>query len=299
MEQTKTVFAAIVGRPNVGKSSLLNKILGEKVAIVSNKPQTTRTKITGVLTQGETQLVFVDTPGMHKPRNKLSDFMVREIKSSTAGVDVILLVTDCDLRVRKTEEAMLAETAASKTPVVLVMNKIDLLKSKEEMLVKMAALARYGPDSIIPVSAVTGDGVDILVAKAKEFAKDGPHYFDDDTLTDQSERVLAAEMIREKLLYNLQDEIPHGVAVDIEKFKEREGAGILDIEANIYCEKESHKGIIIGKNGALLKKAGTEARIDLENFFETKVNLQCWVKIKEDWRNRDRLLKDFGYTTKR
>ncbi len=296
MNNTKSAFVAIVGKPNVGKSSLLNLIVGEKVAIVSPRPQTTRTRITGVLTREETQLVFIDTPGIHKPRTKLSEYMVKQIKESVADVDVAVLVTEPTDEIRTAELDLIESFKARKIPAILVVNKIDILERKELMMQKIAEFSKlYEFDQIVPISVIKRDGVDILLDLISSYAVDGPHYFDDDAYTDQPERVIVAEIVREKVLQNMRDEIPHGTAVGIDQMKEREGSGIMDIQAVIYCEKDSHKAMIIGKNGASLKKIGTQARVEIENFLDTKVNLQLWVKVKEDWRNRAGQLREFGF----
>ena len=293
---TKSGFIAIVGRPNVGKSSLLNAMVGAKVAIVSDKPQTTRTRITGVLTQGETQLVFIDTPGLHKPRTSLGRFMVRQVSESVADVDAAVFVVEANGPLTNAEEQLIENFRQRQAPVVAVLNKIDQCKDKSLIITKMALLAeKYNFDQIVPISALTGEGVDLLVDLLKNYALPGPHYFDDNTLTDQPERVLVSEVIREKLLRNMRDEIPHGTAVVVESMTEREGSGMLDIHAIIYCERENHKGMIIGKGGNMLKTVATQAREELELFFATKVNLQCWVKVKEDWRNKDQILRSLGY----
>ncbi len=293
--KTKSAFITIVGRPNVGKSSLLNKLVGEKIAAVSDKPQTTRTKITGVLTNGDTQLVFIDTPGMHKAKNKLSEHMVKAINDSVTDIDIAMLVVDCTKKISENEMSLIESFKASKAPVILIMNKIDLLSDKSEILVKISEYSvLYDFLAVIPVSVLNNDGIDIIMDELEKNAVEGPHFFPDDMLTDQPEKVIAAEIIREKLLNLLSEEIPHGIAVSIEKMREREDKDILDISAEIFCEKESHKGIVIGKNGALLKEVGTLSREELESFFEIKVNLQCWVKVKEGWRNREGIIKNFG-----
>lgn len=294
---TKSAFIAIVGRPNVGKSSLLNALIGEKVAAVSAKPQTTRTKITGILTRGKTQFVFIDTPGLHRPRTKLADFMVKQVGDSVADVDLAVLMTEPKGEICQAEKDLMERFKALNVPAILCVNKIDMLERKEEMLEKIAAFSNeHEFEQIIPISVLKSDGLEILLDSLDSYAKPGPHFFADDSLTDQPERAIVAELIRERLLVNLENEVPHGVAVSIEKMKERENKDITDIEAIIYCEKDSHKGIIIGKNGAMLKKIGTEARGEIEHFLGCKVNLQCWVKVKEDWRNRDGLLRNFGFT---
>lgn len=295
MNQQKTAFIAIVGCPNVGKSSILNKLLGEKIAIVSDKPQTTRTRIMGVLTEGDTQLVFTDTPGFHKPKTKLGEKMIKAVDETISGVDACLFVVEPKGELRQTEEELLSKFAQQKARVVLAINKVDTIPEKEDLMKRILEFSQlYNFEAIVPVSAVKGDNMEPLLEELMKLAEDGFHFFPEDTLTDQPERVLAAEMIREKLLRNLDKEIPHGTAVSIERMRERDDAEIIDIEAIIYCEKESHKGIIIGKNGAMLKRISTRAREDMERFFDCKINLKCWVKVKEDWRNREGLIHNFG-----
>ncbi len=295
MSQRKTAFIAIVGRPNVGKSSILNRLLGQKVAIVSSRPQTTRTKIMGVLTEGDVQLVFTDTPGFHKPKTKLGEKMIQAVDDSIGGVDSCLFVTEAKGEIRPTELELLGKLKAEKIPVVLAINKIDMISDKQELMSRILELTKLLDfQAVVPVSARDGDGMDALKDELINLAEDSEFFFPEDTLTDQPERVLAAEMIREKLLHRLNEEIPHGIAVSIEKMREREDKPILDIDAIIYCERESHKGIIIGKKGAMLKEVSTNARHELERFFDCRVNLQCWVKVKEDWRNREGLIHNFG-----
>lgn len=292
---TKTAFIAIVGCPNVGKSSILNKLLGTKIAIVSSKPQTTRTKIMGVLTEGETQLVFTDTPGYHKPHNKLGEKMNQAVGDSIGGVDACLFVVESKGDIKKGEYELIEKFKKLKVPVILAINKIDMIKDKEELLERIVELNKlFDFEAIVPVCASTGEHINELIDEMKKLAFDSPHFFPDDTLTDQPERVLASEIIREKILRLMDKEVPHGIAVSIEKMRERDNQDILDIEAIIYCERESHKGMVIGKKGAMLKKISTYARQDLENFFGIKVNLQTWVKVKEDWRNREGLIHNFG-----
>ena len=297
-EKTTSAFIAIVGRPNVGKSSLLNALVGQKVAIVSDKPQTTRNRIMGVLTTGETQLVFLDTPGNHRPRTRLGDFMVKSIGEAMSGVDAAMLVVEPKVSARQEELDLLEKLKQQKLPTVLVVNKIDLLGNKADLLSCIAFWQQqYEFDSIVPVSALNEEGMADLHKVLCGYAFESPHFFPDDSVSDQPERVIASELVREKMLQLLQQEIPHGIAVDIESMKEREtNAGvIIDIEAYIYCERESHKGMIIGKKGAMLKNIGSLARQEMEQMFGAKVNLQCWVKVKEDWRNRQGLLNGFGY----
>ena len=298
--ETKTAFVAIVGCPNVGKSSLLNRMLGQKVAIVSAKPQTTRTRIMGVLTQDETQLVFTDTPGYHRPKNKLGEKMVKAVIDGIDGVDAALLVVepekDGEEALRPAEEELLKKIKREGIPCVLVINKIDTVVEKENLAVRIAELMQlHDFAAVVPTSAVKGEGVDEVIEELTRLAQESPHFFPDDALTDQPERVIAAEIIREKMLRLLDREVPHGIAVSIEQMHEREdGSGIVDIDATIYCEKESHKGIVIGKKGAMLKKISTYAREDMEKFFDCHINLQCWVKVKEGWRDREGLIHNFG-----
>ncbi len=292
---TKTAFVAIVGCPNVGKSSLLNKMLGQKVAIVTQKPQTTRTKIMGVLTLGETQLVFTDTPGYHRPKTKLGEKMIKAVGDGIAGVDACLFVTEPEGEIKEAELELLKRLKAEKAPVVLAVNKIDTVKQKEKIMEKILAFSSvYEFEAVVPVSALKEENVDIVIDELKKLSYESVHFFPDDTLTDQPERVLAGEIIREKMLLLLDKEVPHGVAVSIEKMRERPTGDIMDVEATIYCERESHKGIIIGKKGDMLKKISTRARSDMESFFQCKINLQCWVKVKEGWRNREGLIHNFG-----
>lgn len=294
---SKTAFIAIVGKANVGKSSILNKLIGSKIAIVSSKPQTTRTRIMGVLTtEDNVQLVFTDTPGFHKPKNKLGEKMVQAVSDSISGVDSCLFVVDAnDEKLNTAELELIKKFKTEKMTVVLAINKIDMLKDKTELMKKLAELsALYDFKAIVPVSAQSGDGLDALLDELKALSVESIHFFPDDTLTDQPERVLVAEIIREKMLRLLDKEIPHGTAVAIERMRERDDGSIMDVEATIYCERESHKGIIIGKGGQMLKKISTYARQDIENFFDIKVNLQCWVKVKEDWRNREGIIHNFG-----
>ena len=291
---TKTAIITIAGRPNVGKSTLTNHLVGEKITIVSNKPQTTRNRICGILSRGDTQYVFVDTPGFHKPRTKLGDYMVNAVKDSIADVDLTLLVVEPIASVGAQEQMLLEELGAKRTPVILVINKIDTVE-KEKLLEVIAAYSdAYNFAAIIPISARTGDGVELLLSDCDKFAIESPFLFPDDQTTDQPERQVMAEIIREKLLWCLEKEIPHGTAVEITTFTERDN-GIIDLDATIYCEKASHKGIIIGKQGAMLKKISSMARADCEKFMGTKVYLTTWVKVKENWRDSDFLVRNFGY----
>ena len=294
--QTKSAFVAIVGKPNVGKSSLLNALVGEKVAIVSNKPQTTRNRITGVLTRGETQMVFIDTPGLHKPRTKLSEYMNKQVTDSVADVDVAVLVVEPEEEIQKPEQELLESFRAQRLPAILVINKIDTLESKEPLMGQIQRYAQAFPfAAVVPISALRKDGVEELFQELEKFASPSPFFFDEDTLTDQPERVIVAEIVREKLLRCLFDEIPHGTAVSVERMRERPDGSMMDIEVQIYCERASHKGMIIGKGGEMLKKIATQSRREIERLLGCRVNLQCWVKVSEDWRNRENVIRSFGY----
>lgn len=294
-QESKTAFIAIVGCPNVGKSSILNKLLGEKVAIVSPKPQTTRTRIMGVLTEGAVQLVFTDTPGYHKPKNKLGESMLRAVGEGINDVDACLFVVEPDGEIKDAELTLIKKIKKASLPAILAINKIDTVENKELLLARISEFAAlYDFTAIVPVSAHDGSGLGELLDELKSLAFPSEHLFPDDTLTDQPEKVIAAEYIREKILRYIDKEVPHGIAVATESFKERPDSDILDIEATIYCEKESHKGIVIGKGGEMLKRISTSARKELERFFGCRVNLKCWVKVKEDWRNREGLIHNFG-----
>ena len=296
--ETRTAFIALVGKPNAGKSSLLNRLVGEKVAIVTQKPQTTRTRITGVLTKGETQLVFIDTPGLLKAKDALGRYMVKQVNDSVADVDLAVLVAEPGPELSKADEELIASFRRLKLPAVAVVNKVDTVEKKESILPKMAALgAAYDFGHIIPISALTGEGVEELLGVLLDSAGEGVHFFPDDALTDQPERVICAELIREKLLLHLREEVPHGVAVVVEEMKDRQkdGEPMVDISAMIYCERESHKGMIIGKGGQMLKTIATEARQDMEGFLGAKVNLQCRVKTREAWKNSEVQLRNLGF----
>ena len=284
----------IAGRPNVGKSTLANTLAGEKVAIVTNKPQTTRNRIFAVVNRGDTQLVFVDTPGFHKARNKLGDYMVRVVNESVTDVDAVCLVVEPAASVGTQETLLLEKLAGGGAPVILVINKIDTVKKEERRSVIDVYRKAYDFADIVPLSARTGENVEELLKVLETYAQDGPQLFPEGMVTDQPEKQICAEIIREKLLLCLDREIPHGTAVVIERFTERE-SGIIDLDAVIYCEKQSHKGMIIGKHGAMLKKIGAMAREDIEAFMGTKVFLQTWVRVKENWRDREGLLKNFGF----
>lgn len=296
---SRTAFVTIAGRTNAGKSSLLNAMVGEKIASVSSKPQTTRTRITGIRNIDDVQLVFFDTPGLHKPLNKLSEHMLDTVKESVSDIDAVLFVQDCTKKLSEQEETLLKSLNSQNMPVILVLNKIDLLKNMDELAPVIAELtSKFAFRSVIPVSVTENNGIDIVLDELIGISEENVHFFPDDMITDQPEKVLAAEMIREKLLELLKDEVPHGIAVGVEEMSERDDKDILDISAVIYCERESHKGIIIGKGGAMLKKASTAARMTLEDFFRIQVNLKCWVKVKEDWRNREALIRSFGLSDK-
>ncbi len=291
----KSGFISIVGKPNVGKSTLINRLMGEKIAIVSSKPQTTRTKITGVYTDEEAQLVFVDTPGMHTARNKLGEFMNREVKAAASDVDIILYIADITAKDKNGDRELIESLPVGGAKVFLVINKTDLT-AKEDILPAIAQLKElYDFAEIIPISAQKGSGVPELIQEIKKYMPEGPKYFPDDTLTDQPERNIAAEIIREKLFRLMNDEIPFGTAVEIEKMAYDENRDITEIGAVIYCEKASHKGMIIGKGGAMLKRIGSDARRDIERLVGGRVFLKMWVKVEDDWRNKNSSIKNFGY----
>lgn len=290
----KSAMITICGRPNVGKSTLTNALVGEKIAIVSDKPQTTRNRITAIVAHGETQLVLMDTPGFHKPRTRLGDYMVNVVSQSVADVDLVLLLAEPVAEIGKQEEALIARIKETGAPSVLVINKIDTVEKPRILEVMGLYSAAHEFDAIVPISAKTGEGISELMDEMEKYAVEGPHLFPDDMITDQPERQICAELVREKLLKCLDKEIPHGTAVEVTRFSEREN-GIIDLEVTIYCEKDSHKGIIIGKKGAMLKKIGELARVDIEEFMGTKVNLQTWVKVKENWRDSMSLLRNFGF----
>lgn len=295
MPEGLSAYIAIVGRPNVGKSSTLNRLIGQKIAIVSKKPQTTRNRIMGVLTQGEHQLVFLDTPGLLKPRDSLGDYMVKSVTSTVDGVDACLLVTEAGAKVSKADEELIKRFHSGHIPAILAINKIDLLPDKSRLMEQIAEYsALYDFRAVVPVSARTGSGMEELLEELKGLAEPGGFFFEEDMLTDQPEQVIASETVREKVLRQLDKEVPHGVAAVTERMVER--SGMLEIDVTIYCERQNHKGIIIGKSGAMLKRIGTDAREDLERFFGCKVNLQLWVKVKEDWRQRPQTLQSLGFS---
>ena len=291
---SKTAMITICGRPNVGKSTLTNALAGEKIAIVSNKPQTTRNRITAVCQRGETQFVFLDTPGFHKPRTRLGDYMVNVVRQSVADVDAVVLVVEPVASLGPQERELIASIKAANCPAVLAINKLDTVEPEKLLAVIALYSEAYAFNAIVPISAKTGDGVEELLKELDKFAVESPALFPEGVTTDQPEKQVCAELIREKLLLNLEREVPHGTAVEITRFSERDD-GIIDLEVTIYCEKDSHKGIIIGKKGAMLKKIGELARMDIEEFMGTKVYLQTWVKVKENWRDSMAQLRNFGY----
>ena len=292
---TKTAMITIAGRPNVGKSTLVNALTGEKIAIVTPKPQTTRNRIFGVVSSDDTQIVLLDTPGFHKAQTRLGDYMVKVVRESVADVDAIALVVEPVENIGTQEQMLIEQIKGNKIPAILVINKIDTVK--KEALLNIIALysGTYAFDAIIPVSAKKGDGVGLLLEEFKKYAIEGPQLFPDGMVTDQPEKQVVAEIVREKLLMNLEREVPHGTAVEVTQFSERED-GIIDLDVTIYCEKRSHKGMVIGKNGEMLKKIGKTAREDIERFMGTKVFMQTWVKVKENWRDSQYMMKNFGYS---
>lgn len=288
-------FITIIGRPNVGKSTLMNALVGEKVAIVSNRPQTTRNRIMGVMTKPECQMVFLDTPGIHNPRTKLGEYMMQSVRDAMDGMDAALLLVDAT-QVGAQDRAIVEQMAGQKVPKVLALNKIDLLP-KEKLLALMASFADCGYEAIIPISAMTGDGLNELVTALASHLPEGPKYFPDDMMTDQPERLICAEMIREKALLHLRDEVPHGIGVEMMGMN-KESDDFMEIHATIYCERDAHKGIIIGKHGSMLQTIGSEARKDIEQLLGMHVNLKLWVKVRPDWRNRKDDLRNLGYESK-
>lgn len=292
---SKTAMITICGRPNVGKSTLTNALVGEKIAIVSNKPQTTRNRISAVVNRGDTQFVIIDTPGFHKPRTRLDDYMVNVVKESVADVDAVMLLVEPIANIGRQEEELIARIKETGVPAILVINKIDTVEKTELLEVMALYSAAHDFDAIIPMSAKNGEGIDELLAELEKYAQEGPQLFPDDMICDQPEKQICAELVREKLLLCLDKEIPHGTAVEVTRFSERDN-GIIDLDVTIYCEKASHKGIIIGKQGAMLKKIGELARADIEAFMGTKVFLQTWVKVKENWRDSTAQLRNFGFT---
>lgn len=294
-EKFKSGFAAIIGMPNVGKSTLLNAVAGQKIAIISDKPQTTRNKILAIYTTDTEQIVFTDTPGIHKPHNKLGEFMVSEANETMKDTDVLLFVVDATRKIQDTERQIAKNIGKTGLPCILIMNKVDLVK-KENLLPLIADYScLHDFESIIPISAKNKDGMELLIEDIREHLPDGPMFYDEDMVTDQPEKQIAAEIIREKMLWLLDKEVPHGVAIEITRMQEKDK--ITNIYATIYCEKATHKGIVIGKNGEMLKKIGTLARGDIEKMLDKKVYLELWVKVKSDWRNSDFLIKNFGYSS--
>ena len=293
----KSGFVAIIGRPNVGKSTLMNHLIGQKIAITSKKPQTTRNRIYGVVNRGDTQFILLDTPGLHKARSRLGDYMVKVVRESLASVEAALLLVEPIPHVGEPEKILLQRIREEKLPCVLCINKIDTVERKDDLLAVIAAYSEVYPDfdAIIPISARTGDGLEDLLTQMQRYAVEGPQLFPDGMTTDQPDQQVCAEIIREKMLLCLDKEIPHGTAVEVTRFTEREDSGIIDLDVTIYCEKASHKGIIIGKNGQMLKKISTDARKDCERFMGTKVFLQTWVRVKENWRDSDFMISNFGY----
>lgn len=291
----KSGFIAIVGRTNVGKSTILNSLLNEKLVIMSDKPQTTRNNIRCIYTDEEAQLIFIDTPGLHKPKNKLSNMMVDMVSGSLSNTDVVLFVVENDMYIGRTDKIILDKLTNINKPVILLINKADKLK-QDEVLYKIGLYKEYSfIKEILPISALTGKNMESVIPLIKKYLPQGPMYFPEDMITDKPEKFFIAELIREKALLFLQQEIPHGIGVEIISMKERKGKNIIDIEATIYCDRKSHKSIIIGKNGLMLKNIGTKARIDIEKFLDTKVNLQLWIKVREEWRDNSNILKDLGY----
>ncbi len=291
-------FVSIIGRPNVGKSTLLNRFVGEKIAIISNKPQTTRNKIQAILTNNDYQIIFIDTPGIHKPKSKLGSVMNNAAENSTKDVDAILLLVNPVEKISDSDKEIIEKLKKSRSPVFLVINKIDTV-GKAAILAIIDEYSRlYDFKAIVPISALNGENIDSLLNEIKLCLPQGPKYFPADMVTDQPERQIAAELIREKALYLLDEEVPHGVAVEITSMKKRQDKNLVDIEATIYCERDSHKGIIIGKGGLMLKNIGSRSRADIEMILGSPVNLQLWVKVKKDWRDNDFLIRNFGLNSK-
>ena len=296
--KTKSGFVTLIGRPNVGKSTLMNHLIGQKIAITSNKPQTTRNRIQTVYTDERGQIVFLDTPGIHKAKNKLGEYMVNVAERTLNEVDVILWLVEPSTFIGAGERHIVEQLKRTKTPVILIINKVDTVDKKEIIKYMDTYRKIYDFAEIIPVSALRAQNLDTVLDQIFKYLPYGPMFYDEDTITDQPQRQIVAEMIREKALRCLDEEIPHGIAVAIDQMKERKGGGMFDIDATIICERDSHKGIIIGKGGSMLKRIGSEARRDIENMLEEKVNLQLWVKVKKDWRDSDFLMKNFGYDKK-
>ena len=297
-KEFKSGFVSLIGRPNVGKSTLMNCLIGEKIAIISSKPQTTRNKIQSILTTDDMQVIFIDTPGLHTPKSKLGNYMVKSAENTLSNVDIVLYLIEPFEKIKDSDRAILDRLKNVKSPVFLIINKIDTIEKPELLKVMEAYSNEYNFAEIIPISALKDKNTEELLKAIRKYIPEGPKYFPEDMITDQPERQIVAEMIREKALYLLQDEIPHGIAVEITSMKPRKDKDITDIEATVYCERDSHKGIIIGKQGSMLKKIGSNARRDIERFLGGSVNLQIWIKVKKDWRDSDFLLKNFGYDEK-
>lgn len=291
-------FVSLIGRPNVGKSTLMNLLIGEKISIISSKPQTTRNKIQTILTTDTMQVIFVDTPGIHKAKSKLGDYMVKSAETSLNDVDIVLYLIEPYEKIKDSDKAILDRLQKVKTPVFLIINKIDTVEKPELLKVIENYSKEYNFAEIIPLSALKGKNHETLLKSIEKYLPQGPKYFPEDMITDQPEKQIVSEIIREKALYLLQDEIPHGIAVEITSMKHRKDKDIMDIDATIYCERDSHKGIIIGKQGSMLKKIGSNARRDIQRFIGGQINLQIWIKVKKDWRDSDFLLKNFGYDSK-
>lgn len=291
-------FVSLIGRPNVGKSTLMNLLIGEKISIISSKPQTTRNKIQTILTTDTMQVIFVDTPGIHKSKSKLGDYMVKSAETSLNDVDIVLYLIEPYEKIKDSDKAILERLKKVETPVFLVINKIDTIDKPELLKVIENYSKEYNFAEIIPLSALKGKNQETLLENIEKYLPEGPKYFPEDMITDQPEKQIVSEIIREKALYLLQDEIPHGIAVEITSMKHRKDKDIMDIEATIYCERDSHKGIIIGKQGSMLKKIGSKARRDIQRFLSSQINLQIWIKVKKDWRDSDFLLRNFGYDSK-
>lgn len=291
----KSGFVTVIGRPNVGKSTLLNQIIGEKISIISDKPQTTRNKIQLVYTEENVQIVFLDTPGIQTPKNVLGEYMLKVSKSTLNEVDVITFMVDNSMAIGKQDKGIIEQLMEAETPIILLINKIDQL-TKEEidyLINKYKAMNMF--EYIIPISAIQNKNIDLYINALKKMLPEGPQYYPDDMITDQPERMIISEIVREKALNNLEEEIPHGIYVEVQEIKSRENKNLLDVYVNLYCEKESHKGMIIGRNGRMLKKIGTEARNDIEKLMDTKVNLKIWVKVEKNWRDKVDKVKYFGY----
>ena len=291
-------FVSLVGRPNVGKSTLMNRLIGEKIAIISNKPQTTRNRIQSILTKDDYQIVFIDTPGIHRPRHKLGEYMVKSAETTLNEVDAVLMLIEPTDKVLESDRLIIEKFAKVKSPVILVINKVDTVDRERILKVIDNYRQIYDFADIVPISALEGNNTDELINVIRKYLPEGPQYFPSDMITDQPERQIASEIIREKALRLMQEEIPHGIAVEITEMKKRPEGNLVDVRATIFCEKDSHKGIIIGKQGAMLKKIGSSARRDIERLLGSPIYLELWVKVKKDWRDSDFLLKNFGYDSK-